>query len=710
MDTAKYINRDVSWLEFNSRVLEEAHDKGNPLLERLKFLAIFSSNLDEFYMVRMAGISKQLGSGVQVVYKDYSYIPEQLLEKLDRKIRQLVKKQYDWLIEDILPALEQEGVVIADYASLDHARQVQLSKHFTDEILPVLTPVGVDQSHPFPLISNLELQLLVKLEKESREHYAIIEVPSIIPRFVVVESSPQKIVYVKAEDLISHHLDMLLAGCRILEVAEFRLTRDMDFSIDEESIADLLSELQITLQKTAKRQVIRLEISDSMSKASRNWLLENLQIPSSCLFPVRGILNLKNMFELTGIKKFPHLCDKEMPPLESVHISKDQSMFEAIARKGAFVVHHPYEAFTPLVKFLEEAADDPNVLAIKQTLYRVSGNSPVVKALVRAARNNKQVSVLVELKARFDEENNIAWAMELADAGAHVVYGIAGLKVHCKALLVVRKEDDGIHRYVHLSTGNYNDKTARLYTDIGFFSNDKLLAADVSALFNVITGFSNPPVWNKLIVAPFNLRERLIFMINREAKLSTAENPGHIVMKINSLIDYELIDCLYEAAKQNVKIDLLVRGICGLNPYCLGKFAGNIRVVSVLDRFLEHSRIYYFRNNDSPEYYLGSADVMPRNLRRRIELLFPVDNDEIRKELDFIINAAFGDKRKGRELVSANLYSKISANGKYEKLRSQYMLYDYYRKRREAANIARTDKQHQDLIILRPPPKENRVE
>jgi len=458
----------------------------------------------------------------------------------------------------------------------------------------------------------------------------------------------------------------------------------MDFSIDEESIADLLTEMQIALQKKTRRNVVRLEISSLMSRKSREWLAEMLKTPREYIFSISGMLNLKDLFRLAGLKNFPELADKPLPPLPSVNLPKGANIFQTIREKGCFLLHHPYESFSPVVRFLEEAANDPNVLAIKQTLYRVSGNSPVVKALIAAARNGKQVSVLVEIKARFDEENNINWARELANAGAHVVYGIAGLKVHCKALMVVRQEEDGIRRYMHLGTGNYNDKTAQLYTDLGFFTDDKSIADDVSALFNVITGFSSPPDWNKLWVAPFNIKEKLIYHIDREAELSTPQNPGMITMKINSLIDYEIIDHLYEAAQRHVKINLIVRGICGINPFFLPKqFAKNINVISILDRFLEHARIYRFANNGDPVYYIGSADVMPRNIRRRIEVLLPVESDSIRRELDFILNCGLHDKRKGRRLTGPNKYSRPVPSILTEPARSQYKLYDFYKTRLE---------------------------
>ena len=636
-------------------------------------------------MVRMAGIAQQIGGGgVQESFKGVSYDPKKLYVELDSRIRSLVDRQYRYLIDEILPDLALKGVKLLPWSDLNTSSKAAAKKVLIADILPVLTPVGIDQSHPFPIIPNLGLELLVRLVKEGEhtERFAMLETPSVVPRFIQLESAPGTACFIATEDLIANNLDLIFTGCRIIERSTFRITRDMDFSIDEESIADLLSEMQIALQKKTKRRLVRLEVSSGMSLKSREWLAKNLQIGPETIHSIRGLLNLKGLFALASLKGFPELSDKELPQLPSINVDDKVSIFDTIRLKGSFLVHHPYESFNPVVKLLEEAAEDPKVLAIKQTLYRVSGNSPVVKALIRAARNGKQVSVLFEIKARFDEENNINWAMELADAGAHVVYGIAGLKVHCKALLIVRREDDGIRRYIHLSTGNYNDRTAKQYTDIGFFSDDKLLAMDVAALFNVITGFSRPPNWNKLIVAPFTLKERLSYLIDREREISTPENPGHIILKVNSLIDFDLIDHLYAAAEHNVKIDLIVRGMCGLNPFHLkAEHAKNINVVSVLDRFLEHSRIYFFNNNGSPEYYIGSSDIMPRNLYKRIELLFPIDKEDLRAELDLIIKAALEDKRKGRRLVKPNEYTRTISMQRFEKTRSQLVLYEHFKKR-----------------------------
>lgn len=698
MEYGKYINREISWLEFNSRVLDEAADEGNQLLERLKFLAIFSSNLDEFFMVRIADMMQQTETNPG------DPEPVLLLNELRAKVRSLVATQYKCLNDDIIPALAQNGIVFKNFETLDTDRKALMRKYFLEQIHPVLTPIGIDQSHPFPLIKNTGLEMLVKLTKEgeTEERFAIIEIPSILSRFITVEKQPGRQLYLPVGNLISHNLDILLSGCVVKEVSYFRITRDMDFILDEDRVNDMLYEMQQELRKTTKRRVIRLEISDKMSEASRKWLQEKLSVPDDNVYIIPGFIDLRSLFEIAGNKNFPDLKDKELQPLASIHINEKESMFDAISRNGSFIVHHPYESFAPVVRMIEEAANDPNVLAIKQTLYRVGGGeSPIVRALIKAALNRKQVTVLFELKARFDEENNIVWARELAEAGAHVVYGIAGLKVHCKVLLIVRKEANGINRYIHLSSGNYNDKTAKVYTDIGYFSNDKILANDVSALFNVITGFSRPPAWDRLFVAPFNLRDRLEFLINREATLSTKENPGHIIIKANAVIDPQMIDCLYEAARKHVKIDMLVRGACSVNPYSLKKGSENFRIVSVLDRFLEHSRIYYFKNNGASEYYVGSADLMPRNLDRRIEALFPIDKPEIRKELDMIISAGFNDKRKGRKMIAPNSYSSTINAQKHEKTRSQQTLYNFYKER--CKTVAEQNKSELEIKVFTDP-------
>ncbi len=702
-ENERFINRDVSWLEFNSRVLDEAMDSGNPLLEKLKFISIFSSNLDEFFMVRIAGLTAQNPDVPQKNDQNCMYLPGELLRKLEKQIRTLVTKQYRTLNDSILPALKENGIELCSYSGLPgHLRNAAVA-YFENQILPVLTPIGIDPSHPFPLVPNLALELLIRLRSHGRERFAVLEVPPVIPRFIQLDNSGegQGSTFIAAEEIIANNLEQLFSGTDILEWSAFRVTRDMDFSIDEESAADLLTEIQSALRKKTKRSVIRLEVAKKMSAESRKWLVKMLDVKEHQVFDIPGYLNLKAMFQIASLPGYPALSDKPMPPVDSIHCPAKRTMFECIREQGGFFIHLPYESFDPVIRLLEEAAEDPGVLAIKQTLYRVSKNSPVVNALVKAARNGKQVSVLFELKARFDEENNIRGAQELADAGAHVVYGIAGLKVHCKALLIVRKEESGIRRYVHLSTGNYNERTAQQYTDLGYFTSDDLLARDVAGLFNVITGICDPPEWNELLVAPFTMKDRIIAMIDREAQLSRKDKPGHIMMKVNAIIDYEVIEHLYAAAERGVRIELIVRGVCGVNPSALSPEAkANFRIISILDRFLEHSRIYYFANNGKPEYFIGSADVMPRNLRRRIETLFPIVSPELRKELDFILQTALKDKRKGRRMTGNNTYARTVRMQRYEDTRSQYAMYQHYKDRAaeyKAQNTIRKGK----LVVYR---------
>ena len=706
---SRFINRDISWTEFDSRVLDEAADPGNPLLERLNFISIVSNNLDEFCMVRLAGVSSQMEKGYKKVYKDYGYDPVRLMAELKRRIFRLVERQYRCLEEEILPELEKYAVRIAAWEHLTASQKNTASSIMNSEIYPVLTPIAIDSEHPFPLVPNLGLEMLIRLlpEKSKTEKFALLEVPAVIPRFIPLENSAEGLVFIPAEDLIRNHLDLLFASAEIRECSIFRVTRDMDFSLEADSVSDLLSELQLALRKKTKRSVIRLEYSSDMSVKSRKWLISQLKIdPEKVLIqPIGGLLNLKAMSELASLQHLPELHDPPLPPLP-VHFLNDRDIFRSIRENGPFLLHHPFLSFDPVLRLLETAAEDPDVLAIKQTLYRVGGgSSPVVQTLIRAARNGKQVTVLVELKARFEEQNNMNWAMELAEAGAHVVYGVAKLKIHSKALLVIRREENGIHRYVHLSSGNYNSKTACRYTDLGYFSDDPLLVRDVSALFNVITGFSAPPSWNRLIVAPFTLREKILSMIDQEARCSTPENPGRIIIKINSLVDYEVIEHLYQAAEKDVRIDLIVRGICGLTPCAVkAKAAANIRIVSIIDRFLEHSRIYYFAGNGSPQYYIGSADLMPRNLNRRVEILVPVDSPAHRKELDFILQTILADERKGRHVCGFNQYTSILKKPGPENTRSQLALYEYYKERfrRESGKDKLSDSSFRVFRDIRP--------
>lgn len=700
-DDRHILNRELSWLEFNARILEEASDPTVPLLERMRFLAIFSGNLDEFHMIRVAGLVRSGKKGKND--------PAELLEKIDLRTRALVKRQYRLFEKELLPALEKAGIVLRKWENIPPLLRSNLRKRFVSDIFPVLTPIGIDKSHPFPHLPNLGLEMLIRLhrKRDGKERYAVLEVPQVLSRFIEVEHRGDRYSFLALEDLIAGNLDLLFSGFDVKEVSCFRITRDMNFSIDEGSSADLLAEMRNVLRKNAARPIIRLEISRTMSAASKRWLFGKLELPKKNVVSVSGMLNLKSCFEIATLNR-QDLLPVPFPPLSSIRVTETESVFDAIRRNGSFLLHHPYESFSPVQRFLEEAADDPAVLAIKQTLYRVGGDSPVVRALIRAARNGKQVTVLVELRARFDEENNINWAEELNHAGANVIYGVVNLKVHCKTLLVVRRENDGIRRYVHIGTGNYNDKTARQYTDLGFFTVDHAIAEDISSLFNVITGFSVPPVWNRILASPFNLMERILFMIDREAGLSTRENPGSIRIKVNALIDHDVIRHLCAAAEKHVRIELAVRGICGLDPASLApQFRKNITIVSILDRFLEHSRIYRFGNNGMPEYYLGSSDLMPRNLKRRIEVLVPVENAECRRELDMILSTVLSDRRKGRLLIAGYRYTRTGTRTKKtETVSAQTALYEYYRGRLEKSNAANS--RNVRLDVLRSPGERKR--
>ncbi len=666
MNGERFINRDISWLEFNSRVLEEAADRGNPLMERLKFLAFFSSNLDEFFMVRIAALTSRF-------HQTGNPAAGRLLARLKKRIGELVREQYAYYRTVILPELSEAGIRILPYRRLTAAQKREADHLFEQEILPVLTPIAIDSTHPFPLLPNLGLELLIRLRHPAeggkmQEGFAVLEVPAVLPRFITLEKNESSVCCITAEELIAKNITHLFRGCEILECSPFRITRDMDLSIDDESIDDILSEMQIALQKKMKRMAIRLEISSGMSDAGHTFLQKNLHV--SQVYTIRGPLNLKALFSLAASRSYPHLSDLPLPPLPPYRIDPDRSIMENIRRQGSLLLHHPYESFEPVIRLLEEAAEDPAVLAIKQTLYRVSDHSAIVNALIKAARNGKQVTVLFEIKARFDEENNIRRARELAEAGAHVVYGIAGLKVHAKALLIVRREEDGLlRRYVHLSTGNYNEQTALQYTDLGYFSADPLLTEDIACLFNIITGFSEPVSWHKLLVAPFDLHTKILEKIDREQV--------RITVKANAVIDTEIMEHLCRAAERGVEVNLAIRGICGLEA------GEKINIVSVVDRFLEHSRIYIFDNQGNPEYYMGSADLMPRNMKRRIEILFPVEQPELREELDRILHIVFADKRKGRRVIGRNLYSRTGdgSTGCFEETRSQMALYRYYQDR-----------------------------
>ena len=674
-DSELFISRELSWLDFNSRVLDEAFCPANPLLERLKFIAIFSSNLDEFFMVRIAGL-RQLVKMEQNLPDPAGNRPADQLAAARRKIERLVKRQYSCLHDEILPGLERHGVRLSRPADLSSTQRAELTGYFTTQVLPVLTPLAVDQAHPFPILNSGAIEIAVSMKPADRKKlvYAFVEVPDVLPRFIEVPGMQPGRTFVLLEDVIMDNLGALFSGCEIEEFFPFRVTRDMDFSVEDEGAEDLLQSIEKKLLQRRHREPIRVEVLTNTRGPLARWLEQEFRLDEQFWYAVRGPLHLKQFFELVGKARLPELLEPAWPAVEPAAFSEHNSVFDAISAKGTILVAPPFHSFSPVVRLLQQAADDPDVLAIKQTLYRVSGNSPVVRLLQRAAENGKQVTVVVELKARFDEGNNIAWARLLEESGAHVVYGVAGLKVHSKALLVVRREDGAIRRYVHLSTGNYNDKTAALYTDLGIMSSDPDLCFDVANLFNVLTGYASPPAeWRKIAASPFDLRRQAMRLIEREIANSTPDRPGRIIAKMNSLSDEKMIRLLHKAADAGVEIDLIVRGICCYKPRAGQE---NVRIISIVDRYLEHSRLFYFFNNGDEEYYLSSADWMYRNLDKRVELLFPIEDEKIRGILMRLLEFQLNDTDKLRRLQASGSYTRSMAEH-YTGARSQYNSYRY---------------------------------
>lgn len=662
-----YNNRELSWLDFNYRVLDEAFRKDNPILERVKFLAISASNLDEFFMVRVAGIMEQISSNYKK--KDPSGLtPKQQLAKINEKTRDFLNKQYQCFKKSIKPALNQKNIAFLEIKDLDSEQKRFVDNYFNKIIFPVLTPLAVDQSRPFPLLANKSLNLAVRLSKDGETNFALVQVPSILPRFLELPSEDDKKYFILIENIIIEKLSQLFELHRIKACCQFRITRNSDLDIDEEA-ADLLVEVQRSIKKRKRGEPVRLELLKSCDKKTRDFLVKMLSIDEEDIYELSGPLDLTFLMKFSQIKGFDKF---RFDPIVPVDPPADfwgvKSVFDAIKQRDR-LVHHPYESFNAVVNFINQAAADENVLAIKQTLYRVSGKSPIIDALIRAAENGKQVTVLVELKARFDEENNVIWAKKLEQAGCHVIYGVYGLKTHCKILLVVRQEDEGIKRYIHMATGNYNDSTAKVYTDIGFFTCRENFGADASSLFNTLTGYSRPPEYSKLIVAPIKMRSFFEKMIENEIQNAEKGLPSGITIKINALVDEEMIKLLYKASNAGVKIDLIVRGICCLIPGING-VSENITVRSIVGQFLEHSRIYKFCCSGNPQIFIGSADLMPRNLDKRVELIFPIDDDKLKLRIDSILNIMLNDTTNARVQNSDAEYLKIDMRGK-EKVNSQ---------------------------------------
>ncbi|MCK5758732.1 MAG: RNA degradosome polyphosphate kinase [Clostridiales bacterium] len=655
-----YTNRELSWLDFNSRVLGEALDESVPLLERTKFISIVSSNLDEFFMVRIAGLKEQMQAGF--TRPDPSGLtPSQQLKSASVRIHEMVSSQYRCFNRALRPALHDKGITFTSYEKLTERQTEYINDYFDDIIFPVLTPMAIDAGRPFPFIANKTVNIAFKLQKENNEHYAIVRIPSVIPRIIKVPAGLNDESYLFIEDIITQNASRLFHGYKIISSTGFRVTRDADLSIDEDDAVDLLSEIEQQVRQRQWGLPVRLEIERGQDIKTRTFLASTLGLQQDDIYLIDGYIDLSCLMGFSEMPaSFTDLRYPENSPAVSEEVSS-QSMFELMKEKD-YLVHHPYQSFKAVMKFLDEAADDPDVLAIKQALYRVSGNSPVVQALIRAAQNGKQVTVLVELKARFDEENNITWARMLEHAGCHVVYGKVGLKIHSKILLVIRREKSGIKRYIHMGTGNYNDKTARLYTDFGFFTSRESFAVDLSSLFNTLTGYTIIPEMKKLIVAPDGLRTFVEKAINNEIWNAKNGDPARIVAKMNSLSDPGIIKLLYEASCAGVEIHLIVRGICCLKPG-IKNVSSNIKVKSIIGRYLEHSRIFCFENGGTTMIYMGSADMMTRNLDRRVEALFPIEDEKIKERIIDILDILWHETDKSRWLKSDGRYTRPVKTG-----------------------------------------------
>ncbi|AWB09700.1 polyphosphate kinase [Thermodesulfobium acidiphilum] len=690
------INRELSLLEFNRRVLEEAQDPSNKLFERLKFLSIVSSNMDEFFMIRVSSIIDKVLD--DFVFQDSSGLtPKELYKEITLKAHTISKEQQKLFLEELMPLLKQNNIHILKINELNSNQLNFVQKYYKNIIYPVLTPMAVDNSRPFPFIQNRTLNIFVLLRTNANylvknknqrikkdDVFAIIQVPGVLERFIALPSERDKYCFIMLEDIIIHHLSNLFNNQEIIHSSVFRITRDADLTIDEQIAEDILEEIEKSLKRRRYGEVVRLEISKDCPEILEDFLKENFELDEEDVYKIDGPLDYTFLMKFVSQENpaFKHLKDRPLPPVKPADflVAEEKSIFDLIKEKD-ILIHTPFESFEKIIEFVRSAATDPDVLAIKMTLYRVTKNSPIVKALEEAADNGKQVTVVIELKARFDEENNINWAKKLEKAGCHVVYGLVHLKVHSKAILVVRKEEGTIRRYVHLSTGNYNENTARLYTDISLFTSNVYFGTDVSNLFNTLTGLSQPSHWYKIGVSPINLREKLVRLIRREAK---HKSNGHIIAKMNALVDDEIIDELYDASSKGVKIDLIIRGICCLRPGIKG-ISENIRVISIVGRFLEHSRIFYFKNNSNEEVYLSSADWMPRNLDRRIEIIFPIENERIKERIKRCLNIMLKDNTKARELREDGTYVRVTQSSQ-NKIDSQILLYETILKSAELKN------------------------
>lgn len=696
-DKAEYFyNRELSWIKFDERVLSEAKDKTYPLLERVKFLSITASNLDEFFMVRVASLEDMVNAGY--TKKDIAGMTvQEQLKEISKETHDLVLSQYTTFNKSLVPQLLSQGLkFISQHEQLTEEQGEYVDKYFEENVYPVLTPMAVDSSRPFPLIRNKSLNIgaLCHSKKEKDEiEFALVQVPSVLSRIVVIPDKDTTATVILLEEVIERNISKLFLNYDVVCVHPFRIMRNADLAIDEDEADDLLKEIEKQVKKRAWGQVIRLEVSDDMDSKLLKYLTKQLNVQEQGIYKIGGPLDLTFLMKLYGLEGFDELRSPKYIPQDNPSIDPEIDIFENI-RNHDILLHHPYESFDPVVNFIRQAARDENVLAIKQTLYRVSGNSPIVAALAQAADNGKQVTVLVELKARFDEENNIIWARKLEKAGCHVIYGLVGLKTHSKITLVVRREEDGIRRYVHLGTGNYNDSTAKLYTDIGLLTCSEPIGEDATAVFNMLSGYSEPVWWNRLSLAPLWLKDRFIALISRETENAKAGKKAVIKAKINSLCDKDVIMALYEASSAGVKIDLIVRGICCLKTG-IPSVSENIVVRSIVGEFLEHSRIFYFENGGDSEVYCASADWMPRNLERRVEILYPIENDKLKEKVMHILDVLFEDNIRASILQSDGTYEKQDRRGK-----TSVCAHDVFKQ--EAIDAARTENPLKDDRVFIP--------
>ncbi len=708
-DHANFINRELSWIEFNRRVLEEAEDSSQPLLERVKFLGIVSSNLDEFFEIRVAGIKQQIASETSDVGPD-GMSPTDTFNAIQRGVHEMVKTQYALWNDELVPLLKENNIRIRQSADLNAKRAAWAQRYFQQEVFPMLTPLAVDASHPFPQLANKSHNLLVRARaREGGDPmHAIVQVPRAVSRLILMprgeKGGDENWNYLYLASLMKHHIADLFPGLTIDGAHAFRVTRNSDLYVDDEEADNLLRSIEQELRRSSRGNAVRLEVEADCPNDFSDLLLDFFQLTEADLYKLEGPLSMTHLAPLVGNDAFAKLKDRVFQPARDPSLPPHADIFEAM-RKQDILLHHPYESYDPVVELIESAATDPQVLALKITLYRTSGDSPIVEALINAADAGKQVTALVELRARFDEAANIQWARRLEEAGAHVVYGVVGLKTHCKALLIVRRDTDRLRQYVHLATGNYHPRTARIYTDFSLFTTAPELTEEVAMVFNTLTGLAGYPGLKKLLVAPFDLHTRLIQMIEDERDFAAAGKPGRIIAKLNSLVDQEVIEKLYEASCAGVRIDLIVRGICSLRPN-IPSLSENIRVISIVGRFLEHSRIYYFGNDGDARLYLASADWMPRNFYRRVEIAFPIEAPPLREEIiNEVLPRFLTDHGKARELQADGSYVRLKAADGEQASQAQLQFREH--SRRQAKKLA--EKQRKGKMRLSPiklPPKQ----